>query len=299
MVEIFSFSSQTQVTFKKTHCSLHVTLLQVKQCDRKWPATVVRYFLNWTSNTIMKCMHDLKFSQCVSVDWNLLVYNTVWTGKRYIRSHYLKFQSSPKRLNFVKETVALYQGKAGYARNITTKQEKWCVVGRTYWEENRSDGTLIHITHIRKNCLGLSALALTRTIILELWILERRFCPFFLGVRRYCYDILKTKPCSPFPMLGWSQKRIASLMNSSIHWDLLEIHHFLFVGYYRNHTSFPHTFILHTILKFKSIHFSNKLTISTCINNKYAILWLQVACLNNDRQLKHFMKLLLNTELDY
>jgi len=37
----------------------------------------------------MKIMHDLKFSQCVSVDWNLLVYNTARTGKRYIRSHYL------------------------------------------------------------------------------------------------------------------------------------------------------------------------------------------------------------------
>jgi len=45
VVEMFSFSSQTHVTSKKTQCSLHVTLLQVKHADRKWPATVVRYFL--------------------------------------------------------------------------------------------------------------------------------------------------------------------------------------------------------------------------------------------------------------
>ena len=166
-------------------------------------------------------------------------------------------------------------------------------------KENRSEGTQIHMTHIRKNSLRLSALALTRAIILELWILERRFCPFFLGVRRHCYDILKTKPCSPFPLLGWSPNSSASLLNWSIYWDLLEIHHLLLVGYYRNHTSFPHTFILHTTLKFKSIHFSNKLTLSICINNKCTIPRLQVTCLKNDRQLKHIMKLLLNTDLDY
>ena len=284
---------------QEIHCSLHVTLLQLKQADRKWPSNVVRYILNWTANTKMKIMQEMKFSQCFSVDWNLLVYNTVWTGKRYIRSHYLQFQSSPKRLNLVKETVALYQGKACYAPNIMTKQEKWCVVGRTYWEENRSEGTQIHLTHIRKNSLRPSALALTRTINQELCILERRDFPFFLAVRRHCYDILKTKSCSPFPVLGWSPNWSASLMDWSLYWDLLEIHHLLFVGYYRNHTFFSHTFILHTILKFKSIHFSNKLTIWTCINNKCTIAWLQVSCLNNDRQLKHIMKLLLNTNFDY
>jgi hypothetical protein len=147
------------------------------------------------------------FSQCVSVDRNLLVYNTVWTGKRYIRSHYLKFRSSPKRLNFMKETVALYQGKAGYAPNIMTKQEKWCAVGRTNWEENKNEGTQIHMTHIRKNSLRMSALALTRAIILDLWILEIRFCSFFLGVRRHCFDILKTKPCPHSQCLDGAQNQ--------------------------------------------------------------------------------------------
>jgi len=40
----------------------------------------------------------------------------------------------------MKETVALYQGKAGYAPNIITKQEKWCAVGRTYWEGEQKWG---------------------------------------------------------------------------------------------------------------------------------------------------------------
>ena len=106
------------------------------------------------------------------------------------------------------------------------------------------------------------------------------------------------KTMFPTPTVGWSPNSSASLMNWSMYWDLLEIYHLLLVGYYRNHTSFPHTFILHTILKPNYIHFSNKLTLSICINNKCTVPRIQVTCLNNDRQLKHIM-LLLNTHLDY
>jgi hypothetical protein len=54
--------------------------------------------------------------------WVITLYELV--NSLYFRHHYLNFQTSPKRLNFMEETVALYQGKAGYAPNIMTQQEK-------------------------------------------------------------------------------------------------------------------------------------------------------------------------------
>jgi hypothetical protein len=68
-------------------------------------------------------MHDLKFSQYFSVDWNLLVYNNNEVVSNISEATTSNFRVAPKGLNFMKETVTLYKRKAGYAPNITTMKK--------------------------------------------------------------------------------------------------------------------------------------------------------------------------------